>query len=313
MRAFWLAFLLMLACGTQAQAQGVRLVVPFAAGGAADNVVRMAAPGIAVELGQPVVVDNRGGAGGVIGSEIVAKAAPDGQTLLVSSLGVQVLGATLQPRLPYDPVRDFVPVAMFGRMPSLLVVRPGLAETLADLPAAARRLGRALTYGSAGPGTTMHIAGEMLRLATGLELTHIPYRGAGPAVADLLAGNIDLLIADTPVLVPQVQAGRMTAVAVLGTARTPLLPGVPTSAEQGQPGLVMENWYGVLAPSGLPPDRLQALERAIVAAMAKPDLAERFVAAGLQGGTGAEGFRAQLASDIAQWPPLLRRLNITLE
>jgi tripartite-type tricarboxylate transporter receptor subunit TctC len=313
MRGSWLAFIAMLACAGQAQAQGVRLVIPFAAGGAADQVARLAAPGIAAALGQPVMVDNRGGGGGVIGSDLVAKAAPDGLTLLVSSLGVQVMAASLQPRLPYDPVRDFVPVAMFGRMPSLLVVRPGLAERLGDLPAAAARLGRPLTYGSAGSGTTMHIAGEMVQLATGLPLTQIPYRGAGPAVADLLAGNIDMLIADTPVLLPQVQAGRMQAIAVLGTTRTALLPEVPTAIEQGQPSLVMENWYGVLAPSGVPAERQQQLERAIVAAMAAPELQERFAAAGLAGGTGAEGFRTQLAADTAHWPPLLRRLRITLD
>jgi tripartite-type tricarboxylate transporter receptor subunit TctC len=304
----------LLACGAnQAQAQGVRLVIPFAAGGAADRVTRLVAPGISAELGQPVVVDNRGGGGGVIGSDIVAKAPPDGLTLLVSSLGVQVMAASLQPRLPYDPVRDFVPVAMFGRMPSLLVVRPGLASSLAELPAAAARLGRPLTYGSAGSGTTMHIAGEMVQLATGLPLTQVPYRGAGPAVADLLAGNIDMLIADTPVLLPQVEAGKMQAIAVLGTQRTPLLPGVPTGIEQGHPSLVMENWYGVLAPSAVPAERRQVLERAITAAMASPEMQERFAAAGLAGGTGAEGFRAQLAADNAHWPALLRRLKITLE
>jgi len=295
------------------QAQPVRLVIPFAAGGPADTLARLVAPGMAAALGQAVVVDNRGGAGGVLASEIVAKAAPDGNTLLVGSLGVQVLGASLQPRLPYDAQRDFVPVALFGRVPSLLVVRPGLTESLAGLPDAARRLGRPLTYGSAGPGTTMHIAGEMVRLATGLDLTHIPYRGAGPAVADFLAGNLDLMIADTPVLVPQVRAGTMRALGVFGRTRTTLLPDVPTAPEAGQPSLVMENWYGVLGPAGIPPARLAALEAAVLAAMAAPEVRDRFAAAGLAEGTGAAGFRAQLAADNAFWPPLLRRLAITLE
>jgi tripartite-type tricarboxylate transporter receptor subunit TctC len=297
----------------RAQAQGVRLVIPFAAGGPADQLARLVAPGMAQLLGQPVVVDNRGGAGGVLASEIVAKSPPDGQTLLLGSLGVVVLGATLQPRLPYDPQRDFEPVALFGRVPSLLVVRPDLAENLAGLAEAARKLGRPLTYASAGPGTTMHIAGEMVRLATGLEMTHVPYRGAGPAVTDMLAGNVDLMIADTPVLVPQVRAGRMRALAVFGNARTPLLPEVPTAPELGQPSLVMENWYGVLAPAGVPAARRAALEGAILASMARPEVAERLATAGLQGGTGTAGFRAQLARDTATWPPLLRRLNISLE
>jgi tripartite-type tricarboxylate transporter receptor subunit TctC len=224
-----------------------------------------------------------------------------------------VLGASLQPKLPYDPARDFEPVALFGRVPSLLVVQPALAETLDGLAAAQRRQGRPLTYGSAGPGTTMHIAGEMVRLATGLPMTHVPYRGAGPAVADFLAGNIDLMIADTPVLLPQVTAGKMRALGVFGGARTPLLPEVATAPEQGQPGLVMENWYGVLAPAGLPTERRTALEAAILQAMAAPEVAARLAAAGLQGGTGAAGFRAQLDRDQAQWPALLKRLDIKLD
>ena len=293
--------------------QGVRLVIPFAAGGPADQLARLVAPGMAQALGQPVVVDNRGGAGGVLASEIVAKSAPDGQTLLVGSLGVVVLGASLQPKLPYDPARDFEPVAMFGRVPSLLVVQPALAETLGGLAAAQRGLGRPLTYGSAGPGTTMHIAGEMVRLATGLPMTHVPYRGAGPAVADFLAGNIDLMIADTPVLLPQVTAGRMRALGVFGSSRTPLLPGVATAPEQGQPSLVMENWYGVLAPAGLAAGRRAALEQAILQAMAAPEVAARLAEAGLQAGTGAAGFRAQLDRDQAQWPALLRQLDIRLD
>ncbi|WP_431269512.1 Bug family tripartite tricarboxylate transporter substrate binding protein [Dankookia sp. P2] len=312
MRAILAALALWLSTGA-AQAQGVRLVIPFAAGGPADQLARLVAPGMAQALGQPVVVDNRGGAGGVLASEIVAKSAPDGQTLLVGSLGVVVLGASLQPKLPYDPARDFEPVALFGRVPSLLVVQPALAETLGGLAAAQRKLGRPLTYGSAGPGTTMHIAGEMVRLATGLPMTHVPYRGAGPAVADFLAGNIDLMIADTPVLLPQVTAGKMRALGVFGNARTPLLPEVATAPEQGEPSLVMENWYGVLAPSGVPAERRAALEAAILQAMAAPEAAARLAAAGLQAGTGAAGFRAQLDRDQAQWPALLKQLDIRLD
>ena len=312
MRALLAVLALWLSAGA-AQAQGVRLVIPFAAGGPADQLARLVAPGMAQALGQPVVVDNRGGAGGVLASEIVAKAAPDGQTLLVGSLGVVVLGASLQPKLPYDPARDFEPVALFGRVPSLLVVQPALAETLGGLAAAQRRLGRPLTYGSAGPGTTMHIAGEMVRLATGLPMSHIPYRGAGPAVADFLAGNIDLMIADTPVLLPQVTAGTMRAIGVFGSARTPLLPDVVTAPEQGQPSLVMENWYGVLAPTGVPAERRAALEQAILQAMAAPEVAARLAAAGMQAGTGAAGFRAQLDHDRARWPALLKQLDIRLD
>lgn len=314
MRRWFCALLLagLLAAPAQAQ-QGIRLVVPFAAGGPADTLARLVAPGMGQALGQTVVVDNRGGAGGALANEIVARAAPDGNTLVVGSLGVQVLSPSLQARLPFDTRRDFEPVALFGKVPSLLVVRPGLAEDMAGLAAAQRRLGRPLTYASAGPGTTMHIAGEMVRLATGLELTHVPYRGAGPAVQDMLAGNVDMMIADTPILVPQVRAGAMRALLVFGERRTPLLPEVPTSAEAGQPSLVMENWYGVLAPTGLPAKRRAELEQAILRTMRALDVAARFTAGGMQDGGGAEHFRALLTKDHDRWPPLLRRLDIRLE
>ncbi len=311
MRLLILLGLLLLA--PPSHAQGLRLVIPFASGGAADVVARQIQPALSELLGQPVVIDNRGGAGGALANDLVAKAPADGQTLLVGSLGTVVLNSTLVPRLPYDIRRDFVPVALLGKVPGLLIARPELAPDFAGLAATQRRLARPLTYGSAGPGTTMHISGELLRLATGLPLTHVPYRGAGPALTDLLAGNVDLVMADLPVLLPVVRAGTARALATLGEARSPLLPEVPTGAELGLPGFRLENWYGVLAPAGVPAARLAVLEAALVAALARPDVAQKYREGGMHGGGGAALYRAALEQDFATGPDLLRRLEIRAE
>jgi tripartite-type tricarboxylate transporter receptor subunit TctC len=303
----------LLALGLPARAEGVRLVIPFAAGGAADVLARQIQPAFSDALGQSVVVDNRGGAGGALANELAAKSPADGNTLLVGSLGTIVLNSSLVPRLPYDVRRDFVPVALLGQVPGLLITQPEVAQDFAGLEAAQRRLGRPLTYGSAGPGTTMHISGELLRLATGLPLTHVPYRGAGPALTDMLAGNVDLVMADLPVLLPVVRAGTARALATLGEQRSPLLPEVPTGAELGVPSFRLENWYGILAPAGVPAAKLAEIEAALVNAMAKPEVAQKYAETGMHGGGGSTVFRHVLDRDFATWPDLLRRLDIRLE
>ena len=291
----------------------VRIIVPIV-GSTNDVLARLVAPKLQEALGQPVVVENKPGAGGNIGADMVAKATPDGHTLLVGYNGPLAINVSLFDKMPFDPRKDFSPITLAVKSPQYLVVNPnsGIAS-VQDFVAKAKAAPTKYSYASVAVGSASHLTMEMLKLAAGIHVTHIPYRGAGPAVTDMLAGNVDLMIADTPVLVPQVRAGRMRALAVFGNARTPLLPEVPTAPELGQPSLVMENWYGVLAPSGVPAARRAALESAILASMARPEVAERLATAGLQGGTGTAGFRAQLARDTATWPPLLRRLNISLE
>ncbi len=296
-----------------AQAQPLRLVIPFAAGGAADVVARQIQPAFSAALGQPVVIENRGGAGGALANELVAKATPDGNTLLVGSLGTIVLNSTLVPNLPYNIQRDFKPVALLGLVPGLLIAKPELAPNFAGLAAAQARLGRPLAYGSAGPGTTMHISGELLRLATNLPLTHVPYRGAGPALTDMLAGNVDLVMADLPVLLPVVRAGTARALATLGEQRSPLLPEVPTGAELGAPGFRLENWYGILAPSAVPAARMAALEAALLTALARPEVTTAYAAAGMHSGGGQARYAQVMQQDFATWPALLRRLDIKAE
>jgi tripartite-type tricarboxylate transporter receptor subunit TctC len=210
----------LLLLATPVFAETVKIVVPFAAGGPVDQLARILTPELAAQLKADVIVDDRGGAGGAIGSELVAHAAPDGDTILLSSMGAQVLGPILKPPTTYDPLKSFLPVVMVATMPSLLVVNHELGVgTMKDLIAKAKT--QKLTYGSAGPGTTMNIAVEMLNTAAGVKITHVPYRGAAPAINDLLGGHVDMLNADLPVLLPLVKAGTVTPIALFASERTP--------------------------------------------------------------------------------------------
>ncbi len=252
-----------------AVAETVKIVVPFAAGGPVDQLARLLGHELGPLLGADVIVEDKGGAGGAIGSETVARATPDGTTILLASMGSHVISPTLRPPSGYDPVKSFEPVMMVGSVPSLLVVgpKPGVS-TLKELIAKAKT--QSMTYGSAGAGTTMNIAGEMLNAAAGLKIAHVPYRGAAPALTDLMGGHLDMLNADFPVLLPLVKAGKVTALAVYAAERSPLLPDVPTTAELGLPDVVMESWYGVFLPAGTPKPVHDKLEKALFAVVALP-------------------------------------------
>ena len=295
-----------------AAADQIRLVVPFAAGGPVDLIARTIATELPARLHAEVIIENRGGAGGVIGTELVAKSAPDGKTLLQASLGSHVLSAALRPQLSYDPIKSFTPIVFVGVVPSLLVVgAQSKIESLADLLAEAKR--RPMSYGSAGAGTTMNIAGELFNAATGIKTTHVPYRGAGPALNDLLGGHLDIIIADTPVLLPLVNTNAVRPLALFAGERSPLLPNVATTAQLGYAQVVMENWYGVLAPAGLAPAMRATLEKAMLEVLASPTVRERFAAGGLRGERDSEGFRMRLASDVTYWGPEVKRLGINAE
>jgi len=293
-------------------ADQIKLVVPFAAGGPVDLIARTIASGLPARLNAELIIENRGGAGGVIGTELVAKAAPDGRTLLQASLGSHVLSAALRPQLSYDPIKSFTPIVFVGVVPSLLVVSAqSKIGSLADLLAEAKR--KAMSYGSAGPGTTMNIAAELFNSVTGIKTTHVPYRGAGPALNDLLGGHLDIIIADTPVLLPLVNTNAVRPLALFAAERSPLIPDVATTAQLGYPDVVMENWYGVLGPAGLAPPMRATLEKAILEVLATPDIKERLAAGGLQGARDSEGFKTRLASDVAYWGPAVKKLGISAE
>lgn len=280
-----------------AMAETVKIVVPFAAGGPVDQLARLLGHELGPLLGADVIVEDKGGAGGAIGSETVARATPDGTTVLLASMGSHVISPTLRPLSGYDPVKSFEPVMMVGSVPSLLVIgtKPGVS-TLKELIAKAKT--QSMTYGSAGSGTTMNIAGEMLNAAAGLKIAHVPYRGAAPALTDLMGGHLDMLNADFPVLLPLVKAGKVTALAVYGAERSPLLPDVPTTAELGLPDVAMESWYGVFLPAGTPKPVHDKLEKALFAVVALPSVKERLAAGGMHGTLDSAAFKVRLAKDF---------------
>jgi len=311
-RLFGLCAVASLLLAAPAKADTVKIVVPFAAGGPVDQLARLLASELGPKLDANVIVDDRGGAGGAIASEYVAHAAPNGETMLLASLGSQVLSPILKPPTAYDPVKSFEPVMLVGVVPSLLVVNKDLG--VASLPQLINKAKmQKLTYGSAGPGTTMNIAVEMLSAAAGVKITHVPYRGAAPAISDLLGGHVDMLNADLPVLLPLVQAGSVKALALFADQRSPLLPDLPTTAEFGLSSVIMENWYGVFLPAGTPPQVRDKLEQALFAVIAIPAIKQRLADNGMSGRLGHEAFAAMLAKEFATWPDTIHKLAITGE
>jgi len=293
-------------------AETVKIVVPFAAGGPVDQLARILSHDLALQLGADVIVEDKGGAGGAIGSETVARAAPDGNTMLLASMGSHVLSPTLRPPAGYDPVKSFEPVMMVGSVPSLLVVSPKAGiSSLKDLIAKAKA--KAMTYGSAGPGTTMNIAGEMLNASAGLKIAHVPYRGAAPALTDLMGGHLDMLNADFPVLLPLIKGNQVQALAIYGAERSPLLPEIPTTKELGLPDVVMESWYGVFVPAGTPPAARAKLEKALFAVIAVPSVKEKLANNGMHGALDSAAFKARLAKDFPYWQATIKKLGITAE
>jgi tripartite-type tricarboxylate transporter receptor subunit TctC len=308
-RLFGTALVLMLGVSAASAADTIKIVVPFAAGGPTDMIARMIGQDMQAKLKSDVVIENKGGAGGVLANETVARAPADGKTLLFATLGSQVISAALRSSLPYDPLKSFTPIAFIGQAPSLIVVSADYpAKTFAELVAKAKA--EKLSYGSAGAGTTMNIAGEMFNSVVGVKSAHVPYRGAGPAINDLIGGHIQFLNADLPVLLPLVQSGNLRALVMFSEERSPLLPDVPTSKELGFPGMLMENWYGLLGPAGLPEDSKVAIEKAVLEAVKSPMIAKRLQEGGAHGETGSKGFAEKLTQAVAYWGPELKKLGI---
>jgi tripartite-type tricarboxylate transporter receptor subunit TctC len=295
-----------------ARAETIKFVVPFAAGGPVDQWARIVTAELGAKLGADVIVDDRGGAGGAIAAEYVAHSTPDGTTVLFGSFGSTVLSPILKPPANYDPVKDFAPVMRVGAVPSLLVVNNELGvSTMQELIAKAKT--QKLTYGSAGAGTTMNIAVEMLNSAAGVKITHVPYRGAAPAITDLLGDHVDMLNADLPVLMPLVKAGKVKAIALFAPERTPLLPDLVSTKELGLSDVVMANWYGVLAPAATPVAVRDRLEKALLAVVASPTVQQRMADNGVNDTLGHEAFAALLKQEFAEWPDKIKQLGIAGE
>ena len=295
--------------------QPIRLVIPFAAGGPADLIARSVGRVMGERLGKPVVVEARAGAGGLIGVEYVAKSRPDGYTLVLASSGAMAILPHLQPNMPYDPRRDLSPITQVLAVPQIVSVAPGLGvRNLAELVALAKARPGQLTFGSAGIGSSLHLAGELFKLRAGIDITHVPFRGAAPAVTELLAGRIQILCADVPALLGQVRAGALPALALTAPQRLAILPDVPTAEEAGVPGFISETWYGVLGPAGLPPDRVATLHAAARAALEDADTRRVLLD---QGGrivaSSPEDFATFIRTAYDTWGEVVRATGMKLE
>jgi len=312
-----------IAVGTGARSAGaqdrypskpIRLVIPFPPGGGADAVARPLGPLMTETLGQPVVLDNRGGANGNLGAEIVAKAPADGYTLLLANSSLTISGG-LYAKLPFNPLADFSPISLVGVTPSVLATHPSLpARTVKEFVELAKARPGKLSYGSSGIGSTMHLGAALLQSMAGLDTVHVPYKGGGPAIADALSGQTDFIFVNPVAVLAQVRAGKLNALAVTSKKRLAILPDVPTFEEVGYPGLLSSTFYGLLGPAGLPREIVMRLNAAVVAAVARKELADHLVALGYEMESNTpEQFAAFLRDDAAQWLRLIRMTGASAE
>lgn len=281
----------------------IRLIVPFAPGGPMDIMSRAIGESLTQRLGQQVVVDNRGGAGGSIGTEIAARATPDGHTLLTGHIGTHAVNASLYPALGYDPVRDFAPVTLIATLPLGLFVNAALpAGSVQELIALARAKPGSINFASAGAGGPTHMAGEMLKTMARIEIVHVPYKGNAAALSDLVAGRVHMMFSNLLTAMPHARAGKLRALAVSSARRSPQVPELPTVAEAGVPGYDITPWYGVFAPAGTPRAIVARLNREIGAILNAPDMKERFRAQGVDlVSSTPEEFAALIRSEIPKW------------
>lgn len=293
-----------------------RLVLPFPPGGTADVLGRTLAERLGAAIGQAVVVENRSGASGNIAAELVARAAPDGYTFFLGTQGTHAANVALFQRLPYDPIKDFVAIAPLAIVPNILVVHPSVpVRTVAEFVAYAKANPGRLRFGSSGNGTSIHLAGEMFKAATGVEMEHVPYRGSAPAQTDLLAGRIELMFELVPGVIGQIRAGGVRPIAVASRARMPVLPDVPTFTEAGVPGFVTGAWFGVFAPAGTPDPVVRRVSAAMTE-MTGPDgsLVQRLGELGAEPLTATqEEFSAFIVSETARWADVVKRSGARLD
>jgi tripartite-type tricarboxylate transporter receptor subunit TctC len=290
----------------------IRLIVPFPPGGSTDILARALGEKLAQGLAQPVVIDNRPGAGGSIGAEAVARAAPDGYTLMMGHLGTLAVNPSIYKSLPYDPVKSFAPVSLMAIVPSVLVVNPSLpVASAAELIAYAKAHPGKLAYGSAGSGSTSHLTTEYFKLVTGTDILHVPYKGVGPMLTDLVSGQLSMGLNGAPAVMQHVNTGRLRALAVTSLKRLEALPKVPTLDEAGVPGFDASGWYGVVAPAGTPQAIVARLNGEIGRAMQTPELRARLDSEGALPAPGTpEEFGVFIRAEIARWAAVLKRAGV---
>jgi tripartite-type tricarboxylate transporter receptor subunit TctC len=299
------------AAGQSFPAKPIRLIVPFPAGGSVDAVARSVGQRMAEYLKQPVLVDNRAGAGGNVGADAVAKAAPDGYTLLLTTPGLAI-ARSIYRKLPFDPASDFAPVSQLTSTYLILVVNEKVpAHSVAELIALAKAQPARLNYGSSGSGATIHLATELFRISSGINIVHVPYKGEAPAYTALLANEVQLTVGPVSGLLPHIKAGRLRALGVSSSTRAPAMPEVPTIAEAGVPGYEFSSWFGLFAPAGTPHEVITRLQAEAAKAMAQPEVRDRLPAMGNEAVSSTpEQFSAKYQSDIAKYAAVVKAAGI---
>jgi len=310
----WLVALLAAVSVAHAQesypSKPVRFILPFPPGGPTDILGRLISERLSAQLGQPVVTENRGGAGGNVGAEAAAKSAPDGYTIVLVAPSLAI-SPTLYTKLNYDPVRDLAPISLVATVPNVVVTQTAHPATLREFIAAAKAKPGVMNFGSGGSGTSNHLAGELFNILAGTKLTHVPYKGVNLAMQDVMAGRIDLVVIGVPAAAPHVKAGKLRALAVIAPQRLPALPEVPTVTEAGLPGFEVTTWYGILAPAGTPRPIIARLNAELVKAMHSPEMKERLAGIGTDAVTTTpEEFAAYIQAEIAKWGDVIRKANL---
>jgi tripartite-type tricarboxylate transporter receptor subunit TctC len=315
----WIAGLLVFALflGTahaQYPSRAVKLIVPFPPAGATDVVGRILAQKLGERLGQPVVVDNKPGAGGTIGSDLAAKSPPDGYTLLIATTSTHSIGPTLQ-KLPYDPIKDFTPISHVANVPNVLIVSPSLpVSSVQELVSLAKSRPGQLNFASSGVGTIVHLNAELFKLISGTDIVHVPYKGTALAIPDLANGSISMLFDSLASVMPHIRSGKAKPLAVNASRRQALLPEIPTLAEAGMPQFDRYTWFGVFAPAGTPREIVSRLQSELVAALKAADLLERFAGVGAEPvGSSPEQFVERIRSDAARWAEVIRAANVKVQ
>ena len=316
-RAFLVLYLLTVTSVDAAKAQWpdrpIKLIVPFSAGSSSDIIARVVAAKVGERLGQQIVVDNRVGGSTIIGTDAVAKAVPDGYTLGLANATTHAGSVALSASLPFDPVKDFAPVAMIGSSPFVLIAATQLpVSTLQDVVALARTKPGALSYASAGTGTLAHLAGELFKRKADVDITHVPYRGSAQSMLDLMQGRIDLSVSTIPPTLPHIREGKLRALATMSEQRNVMLPDIPTVAEAGVPGCEAALWTAIVAPARTPAEIVARLNAAVLAAMATPDLQQALKVQGVDPEPGPpQAVAARIAADIVKWREVVAAAKIT--
>jgi tripartite-type tricarboxylate transporter receptor subunit TctC len=321
MRAYWIAVLLLLGLPEVAPAaeayptRPVRMIVPFPAGGGVDLITRFTTDILSQALGQPFIVDNRPGAGANLGAELLARSAPDGYTIGTMTIGTHGINPTLYAHLPFDPVRDFTPITMLVIQPNVMVVPKSLGvRTVGEFIVLAKAKPGALNVGSSGNGTSLHMSAELFKQMAGVDIVHIPYRGAGPLMPDLISGQVQVVFNNLPTAMPHIRSGALVALAVTTRERWPLLPDVPTMDEAGVPGFDVSSWYALMGPAKLPRDIVMALNQALVRGLERPDIRERLMEMGTRPTPGTpEQLAAHVDAEIKRWGPVVKATGLTID